>query len=208
MNEPDSPQPAQPSPPLDPSAWVDAHGDMLYRYALVRVRKPEVAEDLVQETLLAAWQGRKEYAGKSAERTWLVGILRHKIMDHLRSRSRGMGEDKQVSHSDWLEEFFDDRGRWIRKPDPSAIRPEALLEKQEFWGVFDQCLDDLPPRHREAFARRVIEQEDTGEICKAMGVTATNLWVILFRARTQMRRCLTLRWFHQEPPGTRVDDSR
>ena len=187
---------------LDPATWVDAHGQVLYRYALARVRKPEVAEDLVQETLVAALGAQDGFRGQSTERTWLVGILRHKIMDHLRARSRGMGEGGQVSHSDWLEEFFDDRGRWRRMPDPEAVKPEALAENEEFWQVFDGCLDDLSPRHREAFARRVIEQEETQSICQALGVTATNLWVILFRARTQMRRCLTLKWFQQErPPG-------
>ena len=185
---------------LDPAAWVDAHGQVLYRYALARVRRPEVAEDLVQETLVAALGAQDRFKGRSTERTWLVGILRHKIMDHLRSRSRGMGEANQVRHSDWLEEFFDDRGRWRRTPDPEAVKPEALAENEEFWAVFDGCLDDLSPRHREAFARRVIEQEETNSICKALGVTATNLWVILFRARTQMRRCLTLKWFHGQPP--------
>ena len=179
---------------LDPSAWVDAHGQVMYRFALARVTKPEVAEELVQEALLAAWRARDSFQGQSQERTWLIGILRHKILDHLRSRSRGV--EDAPSHSDWLEAFFDERGRWVRMPDPAAVRPDALLEKQEFWDVFHTCLDALSPRAREAFARRVLEQEETQRICKAMGITATNLWVILFRARTQMRQCLTLKWFN------------
>jgi len=190
---------------LDPSAWIDAHGDVLYRYALVRVRRPEVAEDLVQETLLAAWGARDGFQGQSAERTWLIGILRHKIMDHLRSRSRGLGET--VSHTDWLQDFFDERGRWLRMPDPAAVKPETLLENKEFWDIFDQCMDALAPRAREAFARRVIEQEQTQAICKVMEVTTTNLWVILFRARTQMRRCLTLKWFNTDGPKAGQDGS-
>ena len=205
MSEPNAEQQAaqsgDSSRQLDPTSWVDQHGQVLYRYALTRVRKPEVAEDLVQETLVAALSAQDRFAGQSTERTWLIGILKHKIMDHLRSRSRGMSDENTVSHSDWLEEFFDEKGRWRRMPDPETVRPEALAENEEFWQVFDACLDDLPPRSREAFARRVIEQEDTKAICKALDVTATNLWVILFRARTMMRRCLTLKWFHSEEPG-------
>lgn len=204
MSEPNANQPAEKtvdaSRQLDPSSWVDRHGQVLYRYALARVRKPEVAEDLVQETLVAALGAQARFAGQSTERTWLIGILKHKIMDHLRARSRGMSDDNTVSHSDWLEDFFDEKGNWRRMPDPEAVRPEALAENEEFWTVFDACLDDLPPRAREAFARRVIEQEDTKSLCKALDVTATNLWVILFRARTMMRRCLTLKWFHSEEP--------
>ena len=188
-----SPEPAGAS---TPERWVDVHGDVLYRYARTRVPHPETAEDLVQETLLSAWKDRDRFEGKSSERTWLIGILRHKIMDHYRARSRRIPETDQVSHEDWLGAFFDEHGRWIARPDPDAVQPEILLEREEFWEVFHECLDGLPARHREAFARRVIEHEDTKAICKALDVTATNLWVILFRARTRMRHCLTLKWFN------------
>lgn len=182
----------------DPGEWIDRYGDVLYRYAIVRVRKPDVAEDLVQETLLAALKSRETFAEQSTERTWLVGILRHKIVDHLRSRSRGVAGRTEDDGTDWLAEFFDDRGRWRRTPDPTAVNPDSLLEKEEFWDAFDGCLDSLPPRAREAFARRVIEQEDTSSISDALDVTVNNVWVILFRARTQMRRCLMLKWFGEE----------
>ena len=94
---------------------------------------------------------------RSTERTWLVGILRHKIMDHLRSRSRGLGET--VSHSDWLKDFFDERGNWKHMPDPAAVQPEALIENQEFWAVFDQCLDALA--NRNCAKRCRVNHEDT-----------------------------------------------
>jgi len=184
----------------DPAEWVDRYGDVLYRYAIVRVRKREVAEDLVQETLLAALKSQDKFEGQSAEQTWLIGILRHKIMDHIRSRSRGMAKVTHDSSVDWLAEFFDDRGSWRKPPDPTAVNADSLLEREEFWETFDSCLDTLPPRAREAFARRVIEHEETSIISEALDVTVNNLWVILFRARTQMRRCLMHKWFG-DPPG-------
>lgn len=179
----------------DPTTWVDEHGDTLYRYALVRVRRPEVAEDLVQETLLAAFKGRDGYAGKSTERTWLIGILRHKILDYLRSRSRGMDGVTADGAGEWLEQGFDERGRLVKPPGRWSVEPEALAEHQEFWKVLHQCLDDLPPRSREIFARRMMEQQDSELICKELEITATNLWVILHRARALLRKCLELYWF-------------
>jgi len=181
----------------DPSAWVEAHGDVLYRYALARVRKPEVAEDLVQETFLAALKARERFEGRSSMRTWLVGILRHKLLDHYRKRSKGP-EETGGSHEDFLADFFDARGNWLHSPDAEAVRPDALLEREEFWDTFDRCLDGLPVRAREAFVLRVIENEDTKSVCKTLGVSATNLYVLLFRARTRMRRCLTVNWFERD----------
>lgn len=208
VNHADSQEPDPPTTDarvaIDPVAWVDAHGDVLYRYALARVRRPETAEDLVQETFLSALKSTERFQGRSSERTWLTGILRHKILDYYRSRSRGLPETDQISHEDWLGDYFDDRGSWIKPPNAHAILPEALVEREEFWAVFDGCLDKLQVRAREAFVRRVVEDEDIEAICKALEVTATNLYVILFRARTQMRHCLTLKWFQAQemrPPS-------
>ena len=180
---------------VDPAEWVDRYGEVLYRYAIVRVRKREVAEDLVQDTLLAALKSHDRFEGQSAEQTWIIGILRHKVMDYIRSTRRGMARVTDDSQIDWFADFFDDRGGWRKAPDPTAINPDSLLEKEEFWDVFDACLGALSPRTREAFARRVIENEETSVISGALDVTVNNLWVILFRARTQMRRCLMTKWF-------------
>lgn len=189
---------------IDSSAWVDEHGDVLYRYALARVRRPDTAEELVQEALLSALQSKDRFEGRSTERTWLIGILRHKILDHFRTRSRGRPESEHSSHEDWLAPFFDEKGNWITPPDRRAIQPDALIEREEFWSVFDRCLDGLNVRTREAFVRRIVEDEDVKTICKALEITATNLYVILFRARTQMRHCLTVNWFNEQelrPPS-------
>ncbi len=198
---PETPQRSSGASP-DPLAWVAEHGDVLYRYALARVRRPEVAEDLLQETFVAALRSKDGFQGKSTERTWLTGILRHKIMDYFRSRSRGLPESQPMSHEDALDAFFDERGRWIERPQAEALRPDVLLEREDFWAVFDECLDALSPRHREAFVRRVMEEEHTSAVCKALKVTATNFWVMMYRARTQMRRCLMIKWFQTgEPQG-------
>ncbi len=208
MNQKDTHQddlPARETPSsLDPSTWVDLHGDVLYRYALARVRRPDVAEDLVQETFLSALKSKDRFQGRSTERTWLTGILRHKVLDHYRSRSRGIPEADTISHEDWLGELFDDKGNWIKRPDPQVIQPESLLEREEFWAVFQGCIEQMSERARNAFVLRVVESEDVETICKTLEISATNLYVILFRARTQMRHCLTLKWFRAhdiDPPS-------
>lgn len=183
-----------------PAKWVDEYADSLYRYALSRVRRPEVAEDLVQETLLAAWRSRHSFRRESAEMTWLFGILRHKILDHFRSRSRGMAEAADDEGERWVEQCYNQRGRMRQPPGPWRAEPETLLEAQEFWEVLNRCLDHLPPRSREVFARREMEQEESLAICKDLDIEPTNLWVILHRARAMLRKCLEIHWFAGSKP--------
>ncbi len=179
----------------DPETWVDQHGDYLYRYALFRIRDPHVAEDLVQETLLAALEARSKFAGHSSERTWLVGILKHKIIDYLRQRHREPSFDTSDSADVLTEEFFTRMGMWKLKPDEWILDPEAALNRKEFWDVFARCLSQLPTRQADAFVLREIEGLDNKEISKVLNVSATNLWVMLHRARMRLRRCLEIHWF-------------
>lgn len=185
----------------DPSDWVDTHGDYLYRYALVRVRDTAVAEDLVQETLLAALQSRHAYAGRSAERTWLTGILKHKLVDHFRRASRQVHSSQPEGEEFEHDELFRSEGQWKDHFDPTrapvdwCAGPEELAEQGEFWEVFGKCIAPLPPRVGSAFTLREMEGLSSEEICEALGITVNNLWVMLHRARMHLRRCLELNWF-------------
>jgi RNA polymerase sigma-70 factor (ECF subfamily) len=173
--------------------WLDEHGDALYAYALPRVRNPDVAEDLVQETLLAGIKAHKDFAGLSAERTWLIGILKHKLIDHLRksARQRPLSElDVDVT-----EEFFDSHGHWKTASPDWQGRPDALLERAEFRDVLQSCLAKLPSRIAQLFWLREAEDIDTEQICQEMGITPTNVWTMLHRARLGLRRCLGENWF-------------
>ena len=180
----------------DPSTWVDQHGDVLYRFALVRVADPHVAEDLVQETFVSALQGLDRFKGGSAVRTWLIGILKHKIIDYFRKSTReisssdlsGLGE---VTDEDAVNRMADARAnprKWLDTPD-------KLMENKEFWKAFMGCLDGLSPMFRRAFSLREIDGFGTEEICKILDITSTNLWVILHRARGKLRDCLEASWF-------------
>ncbi len=179
----------------DPKSWVDQYGEYLFRYALARTRDPQVAEDLVQEAFMAALQARDGFMGRSSERTWLVGILKHKILDYFRKTSRESHSDLADNMTPTLEDMFDNQGNWK----PSAIGPKdwgedpnQILERKEFWDVLAHCVGELPSRHARAFSLREIDDLNSEEVCKVLNVSTTNLWVMLHRARSHLRRCLEI----------------
>ena len=199
-------QRAKEAPTPDPAAWVDEHGDYLYRYALFRLRDAARAEDAVQETLLAALQAYGNFAGRGSERTWLVGILKHKITDQFRRLSRESQAPARADEEFAHEEFFRPPGEWTDHwetdyaPGEWHASPDALVEQGEFWLVFQDCLGPLPRRTASAFMMREVDGLTSEEICEVLGVKVNNLWVMLHRARLHLRRCLELNWF-KRPEG-------
>ena len=180
---------------LDPPEWVDRYGDYLFRYAMLRLRDRPAAEDMVQETFLAALKDRGTFSGDSSEATWLVGVLKHKIADHYRrlARESPLEEEDLREHPD--TGHFDGSGHWTTGPVEWGGNPADLYRQGEFLDRFRMCLSELSPNHANAFTLREIEGLGTAEICKVLGVSETNLWVILHRARMLLRRCLEANWF-------------
>ena len=182
-------------PKREVDSWVDEHGDYLYRYALMRLRDPEGAADAVQETFVAALGALARREGTSSVRTWLVGILKHKIVDRFRRAARerdasGLGDPEES-----VDDFFAENGHWGVEPGEWQTDPGATVERKEFWEILRGCLAKLPGRTGDAFTMRVIEGMSSEEVNKVLGTSATNLWVMLHRARVRLRRCLELRWF-------------
>ncbi|MBW2437745.1 MAG: sigma-70 family RNA polymerase sigma factor [Desulfobacterales bacterium] len=182
----------------NPESWVDNYGDFLYRFALARVKDQSIAEDLVQETFLAALRARENFQGQSTGRTWLTAILKHKIVDHIRKKIREPSTDKIETLTDASDPDFDDRGEWSIRPGKWVVNPGNLYEQKEFLDVLYHCLAELPERLAEAFIKREMEGLSTEKICKELGITATNSWVMLYRARMSLRRCLENRWLSAE----------
>lgn len=191
-------QPARESSAVAAVRWLDEHGDALYAYALSRARDPDLAEDLVQETLLAGLATDDPWRGESAERSWLIGILRHKLLDHLRRalRERPLAE----SGPDALGDLFDRRGHWKVSPSNWGADPHALAERAEFRDVLAQCLAKLPARMAQLFLLREADSMGTDELCEQLNVTAANVWALLHRARSRLRNCLTIHWFEGDHP--------
>jgi RNA polymerase sigma-70 factor (ECF subfamily) len=194
-------QAASARPNIDPSRWVDDHGDTLFRFAFVRTRDEATAEDLVQETLLSAIQSIDRFGGDSTERTWLVGILKHKIIDHYRKNSKQVQLTEEDTDLSDLDGFFSRPDKWdghwviaLRPVDPEQS-PDQVMEKGEFWEVMNRCLSALPEKVASVFALREIDGMSSDEICASLNLSANNFWVIMHRARMQLRRCIEIKWF-------------
>ena len=186
----------------DPSRWVDEHGDCLYRYALVRVRTPEIAEDLVQDTLLVAIRSQNRFAGRSSERSWLVGILKNKIVDYYRRLGRETSfTDMEFLRDEFAHKFVGE-GFWNHDLGPHEWRPEAdeVMHKTEFWQTMRDCLSKLPQRVADVFMLREMDDVSGKEICAMLRISESNLWVMLHRARMALRECLEMNWFDKMNP--------
>lgn len=179
----------------DPERWVDQYGDYLYRFAVSKLRDESTAQDVVQETFLAAFKGLDRFSGNSSEKTWLVGILKHKIVDYIRKASREKTYEDVSIAEDRVDDFFDRKGRWKPGQAEWLINPRKAFEEKEFWDVFEDCLGHLQDRLRAVFVLREFDGLPAEEICEELDVTPTNLWVMLYRARARLKICLQENWF-------------
>lgn len=199
---PKSSQPERRDEATDPSglsslgAELEALRPRLMRYAQLQLRNTAWAEDAVSETLLAALERPQNFAGRSQLSTWLIGILKHKLIDQLRRRSREdpLSWEVEPDHETLLE--FKPDGHYLHPPSDWGD-PDAALQEQQFMQVMELCLTALPAQMGRVFLMREWMELDSAEICKELGIRATNLWVLLHRARLRLRDCLELKWFDQ-----------
>jgi RNA polymerase sigma-70 factor (ECF subfamily) len=179
-----------PNDELNPDTWLNEHGSYLYSYALLRVKNKHIAEDLVQETLVAALAAKSSFTFQSTIRTWLIGILKHKLIDYYRRQKSMVAFDDIVNEEEsLLNNFFGENSSWIDIPD-AFTNPESAFQKKEFWKVFQKCLSGLKPRQAEVFFAKEIYGMSNDEICKCFSITPTNGWVLLHRARLSLIKCL------------------
>ncbi len=184
-----------PSGLSDPEQWVELYGDYLFKFALVRLRDATLAEDLVQETFLAALKGGKSFAGRSAERSWLTGILKNKIFDHFRKAGRETAFTDLSFYADEEADRFDGEA-WIHRlgpqdwPDAGASMDNAL-----FWKTYSDCASKLPKNIATVFNMREVDGLESKDVCAVLNISENNLWVMLHRARMALRRCLEINWF-------------
>lgn len=172
--------------------WVAEHGDVLWRFALGRTRSKDAAEEIVQETILAAMQAFDSFAGDSSERTWLLGIAAHKITDHFRRLRRHHTAEAAAPTDDLpeLRTIFTAKGKWARTPGGWGAGADNEAENTELREALRRCIDALPPALAETVWLRDILGVPAQEVCKAMGLTPTNLWTRAHRARAALRQCV------------------
>ena len=177
-----------------PAQWPARYGDELYRFARSRVSAADVAEELVQETFLSALDGLATFRAEASERTWLFVILRRKIIDHYRRQARAphVGLDELSEGGPTEADFFSaENGHWRGPQVPASwLNADAALEQQELHEILQRCQERLPPKQGAVFSLRFVEELSAEEICQALDVTAANYWVIVHRAKLQLRRCL------------------
>jgi RNA polymerase sigma-70 factor (ECF subfamily) len=171
---------------------VKTYTNDLFAYTLLKVQQREIAEDLVQEAFLSAYQSYGKFEGRSNIKTWLFSILKRKIADHYRSKYRSAAE---VS-SGILQEYFDENHRWKDEFRPQAWSNEnQLLDDPEFAEALKKCFESLPGKWSSAVRLKYLEEHDADGICNQLEITKSNFWQIIHRAKLQLRNCLELKWF-------------
>ena len=183
-----------PNHEINPNNWIDLYSDYLFNYTITRVNDREIAQDLVQDTFLAGLKSMKNFKGEASERTWLISILKRKIIDYYRKINSNKGKAEvrinynsdAESEGDWLEE---------RVADPYDKTAEDKIQNSELSDAIHNCLGKLPQKQADVFKLKTIQGFETEVICNELNITASNLWVIIHRARTAMADCLEKNWF-------------
>jgi RNA polymerase sigma-70 factor (ECF subfamily) len=182
---------------LDPHTWVKAYADYLYAFAITRVNDEDLAKDLVQETFLAALQRAAGFEGKSSERTWLTAILKNKIIDVYRKKSSGLNKVDVTTAEQQQQDFFDaDTGHWEAKHAPVLFGIEATdpLHNKEFNAVLQLCMQKLPALWMSVFTMKHLDDATSESICAELKISPNNFWVIIHRAKLNLRACLQKNW--------------
>jgi len=180
---------------LNTDKWIDNYADYMYNYAVVRVNNSDLAKDLVQDAFFAGLKSAKNFQGKSSERTWLISILKRKIIDYYRKINSKKGQAEVRMN------FYDDgenEGNWLEERVPQSWdnQSEKTIENEELKSQLESCIDALPEKYGMVFRMKTIQEFETEEICKELDITSSNLWVIIHRARTQLRKCMEDNWFN------------
>jgi RNA polymerase sigma-70 factor (TIGR02943 family) len=178
---------------LNPNLWVEKYADQLYTYTYVRINDTGMAEDIVQETYLSAWKNRDSYKGEASEKNWLFSICKNKIIDHYRKKTHQLARPAEFDISD---AFFNEEDHWTSEAGPInwGIEDHHSIEKKEFYTILALCKSKLQELQQSVFVLKFMEGQDSVAICKVLNITASNYWVLIHRAKLQLRNCLHKNW--------------
>jgi len=184
---------------VTPEALEQMRADML-RFATLQLRDPHLAEDMVQDTMITALSKAAQFAGRSSLKTWVFTILRNNVIDAIRARARTVSASDYAAEGESLDAAFDtlfkENAHWSPAARPTDWgRPDEALQEQQFWAVFDACMDHLPANTARVFMMREVLELSSQEICDTLSISMSNCHVILHRARNALRRCLEGNWF-------------
>ena len=181
---------------LTPDQWINNYSDALYAYTVPRVNDSGLAEDIVQETFLSAWKARDSYKGEASEKSWLFTICKNKIIDHYRKKAKDIIQP--IAERDHTAHYFDESEHWTGEDKPAdwGIDYQQKIDDKEFYKVLDSCKKKLQQVQQSVFVMKYMEDLDSAEICKALGITPSNYWVLIHRAKLQLRTCLEKNWIN------------
>ena len=180
---------------FNPDKWVDKYADQLFVYCTARVNDPQLAEDIVQNTFLSAWKAKETFNGTASEKNWLYAICKNKIIDQYRKKQH---EVVSLSSSGEEELYFDKEDHWTNEATPAAWRigEDLPLDKKDFYGVLNKCKSKLKEIQQQVFAMKYMDDIDAEEICRLLGITSANYWVMIHRAKLHLRSCLEKNWIN------------
>ncbi len=178
---------------LNAENWIRDYSDALYKYTVLRVTDTGIAEDIVQETFLSAWRNRDNFKGEASEKNWLYTICKNKIIDHYRKKGSSI---IKYAEADNTASFFDETEHWSQENSPKewGINYQQTVEKKEFYGILEKCKTKLQQMQQSVFVMKYLDDLDTEEICKVLGITSSNYWVLIHRAKLSLRSCLEKNW--------------
>lgn len=180
---------------LNPDRWINDYADALYSYTLPRVNDAALAEDLVQETFLSAWKARSSFKGEASEKSWLYTICKNKIIDYYRKKARDITQPMPEFTA--ADGFFDEVEHWIPENQPGHWDiQQQPTDSKEFYAVLEKCRKKLQEMQQAVFSMKYLEDLDAAEICKVLNITSSNYWVLIHRAKLQLRVCLEKNWIH------------
>lgn len=185
----------------NPKEWVKLYAEDLFKFACSKVPDTALAQDLVQDTFLSGLQAMSGFRGDSSEKTWLTAILKNKITDHYRKSGKTvLTLDSITAHSndpDPHHIYFDEKGHWRREMAPKAWKQDINdpSEQREFSRILRTCMAKLTGIGKTVFQQKYLEEKKSADICKDMAITTSNYWVIIHRAKLQLRACLEKNWF-------------
>jgi len=181
---------------LSPEKWIENYSDEMYRYALSKSGDHDLSEDLIQETFLGALASMENFKGDSSEKTWLYSILKFKIADYYRKASTKNELSNTLSNNDYSDYFFDEHGEWQEQTSPNewSINASEALENQELGLILTNCIDKLPNTQRQLINLKLIEEEETENVCKQMQLSSNNFWTSIHRAKLVLRDCVEKNW--------------
>jgi len=181
---------------INPDKWVTRYGNLLYQYCLPRINDSVLAEDLVQDTFLSALKSLDSFRGEASEKSWLFTILRNKIIDHYRKKASNPAAATMPDLADLPEGWFTPDGKWVEDKRPGELNiSENPTERKELQKMIEWCKKHLRELQQQVFTLRYQEEMESGEICKVLGISTSNYWILLHRIRLQMRECIERNWF-------------